>query len=92
MDADVKTAGIDTKEVGRTIRWYRRAFDLSQRDFAKRIGSSFGSVNLWERGINKGLKLENLTKIANFFGVSEQDLLHPSDEVKKWINMSLKKA
>lgn len=90
MDLSTQATGIDMKEVGKTIRWYRRAFDISQREFAKRIGSSLVSVNQWEQGNSKGWRVGSLAKVARFFGISEQDLLHPSDEVKKWINMSLK--
>ena len=88
MKLKTQVTGIDLKEVGKTIRWYRRSFNLTQRDMAELTDTSLLCINQWERGKNKLLRVETLVKMAQLFGVSETDLLHPSDEVKKWINMS----
>lgn len=83
-----QVTGIDLKELGKTMRWYRRSFNMSQRELAERTGISVLCINQWERGLNKFFRVDGLVKMAQLFGVSELDLLYPSDEVKKWINMS----
>ena len=77
-------------EAGKTIRWYRRSFNMSQQELAKRLGTSSPLIAGWERGIG-GMTVKSLVKLARIFGVSETELLHPSEEVKRWINMSEKK-
>ena len=78
----------DWKELGKVIAWYRRSFRITQSGLAKRINTDHSTVSRWESGETQ-LKVADLVKTARVFGVSEQDLLYPSDEVKKWINMSL---
>ena len=79
----------DWKETGRVIGFYRRSLHLSQDEIAKCIGAGCNStISFWERGI-KEPKISNLVAVAEALGVSEMDLLHPSDEVKKWANLSL---
>ena len=82
----------DWRETGRVIGFYRRSLHLSQDEIAERIGSGCNStVSFWERGI-KEPKISNLVAVAEALGVSETDLLHPSEEVKKWANMYLQES
>ena len=82
----------DWKETGRAIGFYRRSLHLSQDEIAKRIGAGCNStISFWERGV-KEPKISNLVAVAEALGVSEMDLLHPSDEVKKWASMYLQEA
>ena len=76
-------------EAGKTIRWYRRSLNMSQQELAKLVGTSFPLVARWEKGMD-GMNVKSLVKLARIFGISETELLHPSDEVKKWINMRSK--
>lgn len=88
MKLNTQVTGIDFAEIGRTIRWYRRSFNITQRELAKYTGTSLLCINQWEQGKKKLLRVDTLVKMAQLFGVSEQELLHPSEEVKKWIDMS----
>ena len=56
---------------------------------AKKMGAVVSTVSFWERGI-KEPKISSLVAVAKILGVSEMDLLHPSEEVKQWANLSLK--
>ena len=79
----------DWKETGRVIGFYRRSLHLSQDEVAERIGAGCNStISFWERGI-KEPKISNLVAVAEVLGVSETDLLHPSEEVKKWVTKLL---
>ena len=78
----------DWKETGRVIGFYRRSLHLSQDEIAKRMGGVNSTISFWERGI-KEPKISNLVAVAEILGVSEMELLHPSEEVKKWANLSL---
>ncbi len=79
----------DWRETGRVIGFYRRSLHLSQDEIAKKMGGVRSTLSFWERGI-KEPKISNLVAVAKVLGVSEMDLLHPSEEVKKWANLSLK--
>ena len=50
------------------IRYVRQISRLSQERFAETLGTTRGAVGNWELG--KGIKLENLERIAEKFGVS----------------------
>ena len=78
----------DWRETGRVIGFYRRSLHLSQNEVARRMGGVNSTLSFWERGI-KEPKISNLVAVAEILGVSETDLLHPSEEVKKWANMYL---
>ena len=64
---------IDWKEVGRRIRELR-GFDITQKDFARRIGVSQGYFSHIERG-EKEIGAAVLLKIARTFGKSMEWLL-----------------
>lgn len=60
------------------LRELRRSVDLSQNDFAKAIGLSKSSVNMYERG-EREPSLATLEAIADFFNVDMDYLLGKSD-------------
>ncbi|MBQ8388424.1 MAG: XRE family transcriptional regulator [Clostridia bacterium] len=68
---------IDVKLIGERIRELRRKRGLTQSEFADRLMVSFQAVSNWERGIAPP-DLENLIRIASFFGVLTDDLLRPA--------------
>ena len=78
----------DWKETGRVVGFYRRSLHITQDEITKRMGGVRSTISFWERGI-KEPKISNLVAVAEALGVSEMELLHPSDEVKKWANLSL---
>ena len=78
----------DWKETGRVVGFYRRSLHITQDEITKRLGCVRSTISFWERGI-KEPKISNLVAVAEALGVSEMELLHPSDEVKKWANLSL---
>lgn len=64
------------------LRQLRTARDLSQMEFAKQIGISKSSVNMYERG-EREPGLETLEQIADYFNVDMDYLLGKSDTVNK---------
>lgn len=64
------------------LRQLRTARDLSQMEFAKLIGISKSSVNMYERG-EREPGLETLEQIADYFNVDMDYLLGKSDTVNK---------
>ncbi|MBQ4065694.1 MAG: helix-turn-helix transcriptional regulator, partial [Clostridia bacterium] len=70
---------LDVKAIGNRIKDLRKERGLSQGAFAEALGVSFQAVSGWERGI-AAPDLENLMKIAAFFGVLTDDLLRPREE------------
>ncbi len=69
---------LDVKEIGKNIKALRKERGLSQGAFAEALGVSFQAVSGWERGI-AAPDLENVVKIAAFFGVLTDDILRPQE-------------
>lgn len=73
----------EDREIGERIRQARQARDLSQSEFARKLGTvTRGAVGNWERGL--GIKRDNLISIANTFNVPLEWLatgkvIHPVD-------------
>lgn len=65
---------IDAKIIGDRIKALRRERGLTQGRFAESLLVSFQAVSNWERGVAPP-DLENLVRIASFFGVLVDDLL-----------------
>ena len=66
---------LDTKALGERIRELRKAHGLTQNAFAEQMHVSFQAISNWERGIAPP-ELDNLMRIADFFKVLVDDLLH----------------
>lgn len=54
---------------------------MSQRELAKKIGTTQTSVSMWEKDIST-ISATNLKKLCLFFGVSSDDLLGLNAEKK----------
>lgn len=65
---------IDAKAIGNRIKALRLERGLTQSRFAEAMWVSFQAVSNWERGIAPP-DLENLVRIASFFGVLVDDLI-----------------
>ena len=57
----------------------RLALGMSQPKFAYAVNVSPTTISLWERGVVKP-NVDSVMALANFFGITEQELLHPKDE------------
>ena len=79
----------DWRETGRVMGFYRRSLNLTKSEVARLVGVVGSTVSFWERGI-KEPKISHVVAVAHLFGLSEMDLLHPSEEVMKWVNMNVK--
>ena len=89
LEAGLKTTVFNWKDVCKTVEFYRRSLNLSQRELARLIGVMSSTVCFWEKG-TKEPKASSLVKLANLFGISERDLLHPTHEAQEWMKMNLK--
>ena len=70
---------MDLKSLGSRIKELRQEKGLTQSEFAEILKVSFQAVSNWERGIAPP-ELENLIKVASYFGVLVDDLLRPRTE------------
>ena len=61
-------------EIGKRIRKYREAKNISQRDLANKIGVSSSRVSNWEQGINRP-DVDFLASICKALQVSPAELL-----------------
>lgn len=68
------------------VGFYRRSLNLSKNELSRLLGVALSTAGVWERGI-KEPKASSLVKMAKLFGVSETELLHPSEEMKERIRM-----
>ena len=70
---------MDLGSLGSRIKELRQEKGLTQSEFAEILKVSFQAVSNWERGIAPP-ELENLMKVASYFGVLVDDLLRPRTE------------
>lgn len=61
-------------EIGERIKLFREDRNLSQKDFAEKIGVSNSRVSNWEQGINRP-DVDLLKKICETLNVSPSELL-----------------
>ena len=59
--------------IGKNIIELRQHYELSQRDFALKMGISKATVSLWENG-KKYPTRKNLEKLSSLFNLNPQDL------------------
>ena len=57
------------KDIGKRLKQLRTFFSLTQKEFGKRIGKSWITINRWEAG-DRPIPEPLLHQIANIFGVS----------------------
>lgn len=66
-------------QIGRSIRYYREKMGITQRTLAEEVLVSFQAISAWERGMSVP-DLENVVRIADFFGIPVDALLSQSDK------------
>lgn len=66
----------------KVMGFYRRSLNLTKAKLAILVGVTDTIVGLWERGI-KQPTISNFVKLARVLGVSEAELLYPSQEVQE---------
>jgi len=70
---------IDFKMIGGRIKELRQKKGVTQGDLADSLMVSFQAVSNWERGISPP-DVENIVRLAEYFGVLTDDLLRPKNE------------
>ena len=70
---------LDIKNIGQRIKELRKERNLTQNRFAEELHVSFQAVSNWERGVAPP-DLENILRIAKYFGILVDDLLRTSSE------------
>lgn len=68
--------------IGENIKRMRRKRNLTQEEMAAHLGISFQSVSKWERGDGYP-DITMLPALANYFGISVDELLGMSEIAKK---------
>ena len=64
------------------LKQLRISSNLTQKNFADKIGVSQSSVNYWEKG-QRIPSIEAAAKISDFFGITIESLLDSSNKVKQ---------
>lgn len=64
------------------LKHLRTTLNLSQKDFAKKIGVSQSSVNYWEKG-QRIPSIEAAARISNYFDITIESLLDSSNKLVK---------
>lgn len=64
------------------LKLLRTRNNLTQQEFAQKIGASQSSVNYWEKG-QRIPSIEAAAKIANFFDITIESLLDSDDKLIK---------
>jgi transcriptional regulator with XRE-family HTH domain len=68
---------VDIKRTGRRVRAFRKLKGYTQQELADSVGISLAVLGAVERG-NRRLEDKILNKIADFLGVSAEELVNPS--------------
>lgn len=64
--------------LNKAIRYHRRSMNMPQAELARLLDVRTATVSYWEHGKSKPT-IDDLIKLAKIFGVSEQELLHPTE-------------
>ena len=73
---------VDFLELKDGIRLNREKMNLNMAGLARLIGTDRSTVVKWEKGESRPTVM-GLMKLAEFFGVTETELLHPKAENEK---------
>ena len=65
------------------LKELRESKGMTQRDFAADFGVSKGTVGMWESGAREPRTLDEINRIADYFGVSSDYLLGRTGEKEK---------
>ena len=69
------------ERVVQEIRRLRLSREITQEEFAKKVGVTWSTVARWETG-EVAPAIKYLSKFAEILGVSEEDLLNPSPDAE----------
>ena len=70
---------LDIDKLGAEIRRLRKKAGITQEELAEKLNVRFQAVSNWERGITPP-GIDNLVELSEFFGVSVDAIIKPSDE------------
>lgn len=65
------------------LKELRESKGMTQRDFAAEFGVSKGTVGMWESGAREPKTIDEINRIADYFGVSTDYLLGRKEEKEK---------
>ena len=65
------------------LKEVRESKGMTQRDFAAEFGVSKGTVGMWESGAREPRTIDEINRIADYFGVSTDYLLGRTEEKEK---------
>ncbi len=69
----------DKKQLGETIRLYRKAKTLNQTQLADQMGVMQSTISRWEAGIDEP-NIEHMSGLVSLFGCTYNDLLGDSSD------------
>ena len=65
------------------LKALRESKGMTQRDFATDFGVSKGTVGMWESGAREPRTIDEINRIADYFGVSSDYLLGRTEQKEK---------
>ncbi len=65
------------------LKELRESKGMTQRDFAAEFGVSKGTVGMWESGAREPRTIDEINRIADYFGVSTDYLLGRAEKKEK---------
>lgn len=85
LSIDLSKVNLDTG-LAEAIKYHRRSMNMPQAELARILNTGQAIVSYWEHGKTKP-SIDDLIKMARIFGVSEQELLYPT-EIKEteWVS------
>lgn len=76
---------MDKQTFGELLKYLRTEKGISQKDMADIMKVSSSAVSKWEKGFNYP-DFEIITRLADFFGVSMDEMSHPEETLQKLQN------
>ena len=76
---------MDKQTFGELLKYLRTEKGISQKDMADIMKVSSSAVSKWEKGFNYP-DFEIITQLADFFGVSMDEMSHPEETLQKLQN------
>lgn len=70
------------KILAKNLRTFIAKCGKNRKDVAKDLGLSYSTLTDWING-NKYPRINNIEKLADYFGVSKSDLIEDFEEIKK---------
>lgn len=65
--------GAIREEISKNLLFYRKKFNLTQKDLAQKIGVGISAVSNWEKGVNS-IDIETLFEVCKIYGISINDM------------------